>query len=111
MNTCHNQAMPDHDPTPQRVAAIRRFNRFYTGAVGALRARLHDSPFSLTEARVLYELAHRQDLTASDIGRDLGLDSGYLSRILQRFTREGLLDRTRAPHDARQAHLTLTEAG
>ena len=60
---------------------------------------------------MLYELANRPELTASDIGRELGLDSGYLSRILQRFARDGLLRRERSPHDGRQAHLTLTEAG
>ena len=98
-------------PLPHRIAAIRRFSRFYTGAIGALRERLHDSRFSLTEARVLYELANRQALTAADIGRELGLDSGYLSRILQRFARDGLLRRDRSPHDGRQTCLTLTEAG
>jgi GNAT superfamily N-acetyltransferase len=92
--------MSDQAPLRQRVAAVRRFNRFYTGAIGALRERLHDSRFSLTEARVLYELANRQNLTASDICRELGLDSGYVSRTLQRFTR-----------DARQSRLSLTEAG
>jgi DNA-binding MarR family transcriptional regulator/GNAT superfamily N-acetyltransferase len=103
--------MSEPDPLPHRVAAIRRFSRFYTGAIGALRERLHDSRFSLTEARVMYELAHRQDLTAADIARELGLDSGYLSRILQRFGHDGLLRRDRSPHDGRQTRLALTEAG
>jgi DNA-binding MarR family transcriptional regulator/N-acetylglutamate synthase-like GNAT family acetyltransferase len=103
--------MPEQAPLPHRVAAIRRFNRFYTGAIGALRERLHDSRFSLTEARVLYELANRPELTASEIGRELGLDSGYLSRILQRFARDGLLRRARSPRDGRQTRLTLTAAG
>jgi DNA-binding MarR family transcriptional regulator/GNAT superfamily N-acetyltransferase len=98
-------------PLPDRVTAIRRFNRFYTGAIGALREHLHDSRFSLTEARVLYELAHRQDLTAGAIGRELALDSGYLSRILQRFARDGLVRRDRSARDGRQTRLTLTEAG
>jgi DNA-binding MarR family transcriptional regulator/GNAT superfamily N-acetyltransferase len=101
----------DQDPIAHRIAAVRRFSRFYTGAIGALHEHLHDSGFSLTEARVLYELAHRQDLTATAIGRDLGLDSGYLSRILQRFARNGLLRRERSPRDGRQTRLTLTEAG
>src|SRR5665213_1105313 len=99
------------DPFAHRIAAIRRFSRFYTGAIGVLRERLHDSRFSLTESRVLYELANRQDLTATDIGRALGLDSGYLSRILQRFARDGLLRRDRSPRDGRQTRLALTEAG
>jgi DNA-binding MarR family transcriptional regulator/GNAT superfamily N-acetyltransferase len=103
--------MSEQHPLPHRIAAIRRFSRFYTGAIGALRERLHDSRFSLTEARVLYELANRQALTAADIGRELRLDSGYLSRILQRFARDGLLRRDRSPHDGRQANLTMTEAG
>jgi DNA-binding MarR family transcriptional regulator/GNAT superfamily N-acetyltransferase len=108
--------MSEHDPFAQRIAAVRRFSRFYTGAIGVLRERLHDSRFSLTESRVLYELAsgelaNRQDLTATDIGCALGLDSGYLSRILQRFARDGMLRRDRSPRDGRQTRLALTEAG
>lgn len=98
-------------PLPNRIAAIRRFSRFYTGAVGMLREHLHDSRFSLTEARVLYELSQRPGLTATDIGQELGLDSGYLSRILRRFTAEGLLQRDRSETDGRQTLLTLTAAG
>jgi DNA-binding MarR family transcriptional regulator len=96
---------------PGRITAVRRFSRFYTGAIGMLRERLHDSRFSLTEARVLYELANRQSPTATDVARELGLDPGYLSRILQRFVRDGLLRRDRVPHDGRQTHLMLTTAG
>ena len=103
--------MSEHDPPAHRIAAIRRFSRAYTGAIGVLREHLYDSRFSLTEARVLYELATRQDLTATEIGRGLGLDSGYLSRILQRFAADGLLRRDRSPRDGRETRLALTEAG
>lgn len=103
--------MSDPSPLRGRIAAVRRFSRFYTSAVGMLRERLHDSPFSLTEARVLYELAHRPGLTATAIGRELGLDSGYLSRILRRFSADGLVRRERSAADGRQTMLTLTEAG
>lgn len=103
--------MPSQPALAPRIAAFRRFSRFYTATIGALRENLHDSRFSLTEARVLYELAHGSELTATEIGRSLGLDSGYLSRILQRFAGDGLLRRDRAPHDLRQTQLTLTKAG
>ncbi|MGJ7563920.1 bifunctional helix-turn-helix transcriptional regulator/GNAT family N-acetyltransferase [Variovorax sp. GB1R11] len=92
------------------VKAIRQFNRFYTRRIGALDPYL-GSPMSLTDVRVLYELAHRETAVASEISRDLGLDAGYMSRILRRFEAEGWL--TRAPHarDARQSVLCLTESG
>lgn len=92
------------------VKAIRQFNRFYTRQIGALDPYL-GSDMSLTDVRVLYELAHRETAVASEIGRDLGLDAGYMSRILRRFESEGWL--TREPHarDARQSVLRLTEAG
>jgi len=98
------------DPA-DRIAAIRRFNRFYTHRIGALREGLSQSRFSLTEARVLYELAHRPDQSATEIGATLDLDAGYLSRILQRFERDGLLCRAQSDTDRRQNSLTLTEAG
>jgi DNA-binding MarR family transcriptional regulator/GNAT superfamily N-acetyltransferase len=92
------------------VKAIRQFNRFYTRQIGALDPYL-GSAMSLTDVRVLYELAHRETAVASEIGRDLGLDAGYMSRILRRFEAEGWL--TREPHvrDARQSVLHLTDAG
>ena len=93
------------------VAAIRRFTRFYTRQIGLLEEGLHRSPFSLTEARILYELAHRDGLTASDLGRDLALDAGYLSRILKAFETKGLVARAPAERDGRSTVLALTQAG
>ncbi len=96
---------------PHRIAAVRRFSRFYTRVIGALHEGLLHSSFTLTEARVLYELAQCADATPTAVGRELDLDAGYLSRILQRFERNGLLARRPAPADRRQTLVSLTEAG
>lgn len=96
---------------PQRVEAIRRFNRFYTRQIGVLTEGLLDSPFSLTEARVIYELAHHEQTTASALGDELGLDAGYLSRMLQSFKKHGLIDTQPSEADRRQRMLRLTPAG
>jgi DNA-binding MarR family transcriptional regulator/N-acetylglutamate synthase-like GNAT family acetyltransferase len=94
-----------------RISSVRRFNRFFTRQIGVLREGLLHSPYSLTEARVLYELAHRDQLTASDLCRELGLDPGYLSRILARLEQQGAIDKVRSEADGRQRLLRLTHAG
>ena len=99
---------PDSD---REVAAVRAFNRFYTRKLGVLDQQLLKSPFSLSEARVLYELAHRQNLSAKEIGAELGLDAGYLSRIVQNFDESGLITREPLPSDRRQYRLELTAKG
>ena len=101
-------------PTPhrdQRIAAARRFNRFYTRQIGVLRKNFLDSPYSLGEARVIYEIASDNAPTASDIGRALDLDAGYLSRVLRNFERQGLVKRKVSEKDARQSHLALSPRG
>jgi DNA-binding MarR family transcriptional regulator/GNAT superfamily N-acetyltransferase len=102
--------MPPQPVPKSQVKAVRAFNRFYTQRIGVLKRYL-DSEFTLTEVRVLYELAHRPPLTARELVRDLELDPGYLSRILRRFEDRGWIARETAPHDARQHLLRLTEAG
>ena len=93
------------------VAAVRKFNRFYTRQIGVLEEGHLASPFSLTEVRVLYEIAQREAPTAAEIARELKLDSGYLSRLLNGFERRSLITRESSPTDARQSHLRLSSSG
>jgi DNA-binding MarR family transcriptional regulator/GNAT superfamily N-acetyltransferase len=100
------------DDLEARVDDVRRFNRFFTRRVGVLREGLLHSPYSLAEARILFEIAHRERaLTASDLSRDLGLDPGYLSRILARLEQQRLIDKVRSETDARRRFLSLTSEG
>jgi DNA-binding MarR family transcriptional regulator/RimJ/RimL family protein N-acetyltransferase len=94
-----------------RIAAVRRFNRFYTRQIGVLRKTYLDSPYSLGEARVLYEIARHRAATATDVGRALDLDPGYLSRVLRNFERSGLIERKTSARDARQSHIRLSAQG
>ncbi|HZT98226.1 MAG TPA: helix-turn-helix domain-containing GNAT family N-acetyltransferase [Ktedonobacteraceae bacterium] len=95
----------------ERVGAIRQFNRFFTRQIGVLREGLLHSPYPLTEARILFELGQREDVTASSLCRELGLDAGYLSRIVARLEQQGLLEKVRPDSDGRQRLLRLTEEG
>jgi DNA-binding MarR family transcriptional regulator/GNAT superfamily N-acetyltransferase len=91
--------------------SVRGFNRFYTKQIGLLRKGYLDSPFSLTEVRVLYELVHRKHPIAAEISKELDLDAGYLSRVLAKFEKRGLIARKASGADARQSHLSLTARG
>ena len=98
-------------PFDDRVADVRAFNRFFTRQIGVLREGLLHSEYTLTEMRVLYELANHGDQPASTLGRDLGLDRGYLSRILAKFESQGLVAKVPSPTDGRAKLLHLTEQG
>ena len=102
--------MPQQDSDGQ-ISAVRSFNRFYTRKLGVLDQQLLKTPFSLSEARVLYELANGENLAAKEIGIELGLDPGYLSRIIQNFDENGLITRKPLPSDRRQYQLSLTAKG
>jgi DNA-binding MarR family transcriptional regulator/GNAT superfamily N-acetyltransferase len=101
--------MPSQSPTA--ASSLRHFNRFYTAEIGALDRDLLGSGRSLSEARVLFELAHNDELTASDFVGKLGIDGGYLSRMLSGFEKEGLLERRPSARDRRVSHLALTKKG
>ena len=104
--------MADITPTPDaHVAALRAFNRFYTRRIGVLDERLYGTPFTLPQTRVLWELAHHDGITASELARLLDLDAGYLSRLLAALKSRRLVRAQRSPADARQSVLTLTAAG
>jgi DNA-binding MarR family transcriptional regulator/predicted GNAT family N-acyltransferase len=111
MSPANAPSAPSEPDFDQEVAAVRAFNRFYTRKLGVLDQHLLNSPFSLSEARVLYELAQRDDAAAKEIGIELGLDAGYLSRIVQNFDENGLITRKPLPSDRRQFRLSLTAKG
>jgi DNA-binding MarR family transcriptional regulator/N-acetylglutamate synthase-like GNAT family acetyltransferase len=90
---------------------VRRFNRFFTRRIGVLREGVLHTPYSLTEARILFEISHRAEVAATDLSRELGLDPGYLSRILARLEQKGLIDKVRSETDARRRLLSLTLQG
>ena len=94
-----------------RIETVRAFNRFYTRRIGVLHEGLLDSPFTLAESRLLWEFAHHDSPTATELARELELDAGYLSRLLRRFKERGLIKSTRAADDARHQHLSLTSSG
>ena len=94
-----------------RTEAVRAFNRFYTRRIGLLQRGLLDSEYSLPEVRVLYEIANDKDVSATDLVALLGIDAGYLSRMLRGFERDGLIVRSRAAHDSRRSHIALTGRG
>ncbi len=102
---------PTRAVLPAQVEAMRRFSRFYTRQIGVLGEKLLRSPFSLAEGRILYELAHQEKTTATELAGELGLDRGYVSRILDGFRKRGLIVKEPSPTDGRQTFLRLTKPG
>src|ERR1700756_1022189 len=102
--------MPKHKRI-QIINAVRSFNRFYTKQIGILESGYLQSHFSLAEVRVLYEMAHCQSTTATELTRELGIDAGYLSRILLGFEKRGFIKKAQSEKDGRQTILSLTEQG
>jgi DNA-binding MarR family transcriptional regulator/GNAT superfamily N-acetyltransferase len=98
-------------PSKEVISAIRKFNRFYTKQIGVLDAGFLDSPYSLTEVRILYELASGNSTTATALAKNLALDLGYVSRIISTFTKNGLVTKRRSAADGRETHLTLSAKG
>src|SRR5207253_5369196 len=103
--------VPTMPVSNEQISEVRAFNRDYTRRIGVLSEGLLDSPYSLTEVRVMYEIAHRPGVVAAQLAGELGLDRGYLSRILRGFEAKGLLARATSAADARRRHLRLTPAG
>lgn len=93
--------MTSNDKAAQ-IEAVRRFNRFYTRQIGVLEEGHLQTPYSLTEARIIYEMAHREQTTAAELATELKLDAGYLSRILREFGKQGLIDKQPSETDGRQ---------
>jgi len=100
-----------NDDLSGKIETVRRFNRFYTKQIGVLDEGLLESPFSLTEARVIYELANREKASATELVNELGLDAGYLSRMLRGFEKRKLIEKSVSETDARQSVLKLTKQG
>lgn len=95
----------------QHVEAVRRFTRFYTRKMGVLEEGLLGSPYTLAEARILYEIAHHETTTATELGKELGLDAGYVSRLLKSLDKRGLIERSPSPQDGRRTLISLTDSG
>jgi len=98
-------------PNQETIDKIRSFNRFYTNIIGLLDQHFLDSPFSLTEGRILYEICNTEDCTAKKIRENIVIDEGYLSRILDNFVKHGLIKKTRSSDDGRLWFIAPTEKG